>query len=60
MAAGQAIRVLVVDDSAVVRQALSDILGRAPGIRVIGALPDPIFAMKQEFPGERHAARKIG
>ncbi len=47
MAAELAIRVLVVDDSAVVRQVLSDILGRAPGIRVIGTAPDPIFAMER-------------
>lgn len=47
------IRVLVVDDSAVVRQVMSDILGRAPGIRVIGTAPDPIFAlerMRREWP----------
>ncbi len=47
------IRVLVVDDSAVVRQVMSDILGREPGIRVIGAAPDPIFAlerMRREWP----------
>jgi two-component system chemotaxis response regulator CheB len=30
------IKVLVVDDSAVVRQVMSDILNREPGIRVIG------------------------
>lgn len=47
MVAEQAIRVLVVDDSAVVRQVMSDILGRAPGIRVIGAVADPIFAMER-------------
>ncbi|KAB2839632.1 MAG: response regulator, partial [Burkholderiales bacterium] len=47
------IRVLVVDDSAVVRQVMSEILGREPGIRVIGAAPDPLFAlerMKKEWP----------
>ncbi len=41
------IRVLVVDDSAVVRQVMGDILGRAPGIRVIGSAPDPFFAMER-------------
>lgn len=41
------IRVLVVDDSAVVRQVMTEILGREPGIRVIGAAPDPIFAMER-------------
>ncbi len=41
------IRVLVVDDSAVVRQVMTEILGREPGIRVIGAAPDPIFALER-------------
>lgn len=47
------IRVLVVDDSAVVRQAMSQILASAQGIEVIGAVSDPIFAferMKKEWP----------
>ena len=47
------IRVLVVDDSAVVRQVMSDVLGRAPGIEVIGVAPDPLFAlerMKKQWP----------
>ncbi|MGE5490144.1 MAG: protein-glutamate methylesterase/protein-glutamine glutaminase [Actinomycetota bacterium] len=47
------IRVLVVDDSAVVRQVMTSILSEAPGIKVIGAAPDPIFAlekMKKEWP----------
>lgn len=39
------IKTLVVDDSAVVRQALSDILSNAPGIELMGAVADPIFAM---------------
>lgn len=41
------IKVLVVDDSAVVRQALSDILSDAPGIELLGAAADPIFAMQR-------------
>ncbi len=47
------IKVLVVDDSAVVRQVMSGILEREPGIRVIGTAPDPLFAlerMKKEWP----------
>ena len=47
------IRVLVVDDSAVVRQVMSEILGKAPGIKVIATASDPLFAlekMKQEWP----------
>ncbi len=39
------IKVLVVDDSAVVRQVMSSILSTDPEIRVIGAAADPIFAM---------------
>ncbi len=38
------IRVLIVDDSALVRQMLTDILGRDPGIEVVGVAPDPYVA----------------
>lgn len=41
------IKVLVVDDSAVVRNVLTEILHSASGIDVIGAVADPIFAMKR-------------
>jgi two-component system chemotaxis response regulator CheB len=41
------IKVLIVDDSAVVRQALVAILGKDRGIRVIGHAMDPIFAMEK-------------
>ena len=41
------IKVLIVDDSAVVRQVLTAVLAQAPGIEVIGAASDPIFAMKR-------------
>ncbi|MFF5076556.1 chemotaxis response regulator protein-glutamate methylesterase [Actinoplanes sp. NPDC000266] len=41
------IGVLIVDDSAVVRQVLSARLRENPGIEVVGACPDPIFAMEQ-------------
>ncbi|MBX3350208.1 MAG: chemotaxis response regulator protein-glutamate methylesterase [Nitrospira sp.] len=40
------INVLVVDDSATVRQVMSDLLRKDPEIRVIGAASDPIFAME--------------
>ena len=40
-----AIKVMVVDDSAVVRQALTEILGRDRGIDVIGAAADPLYAL---------------
>ncbi|WP_432969339.1 protein-glutamate methylesterase/protein-glutamine glutaminase [Dactylosporangium sp. CA-233914] len=39
------IRTLIVDDSAVVRQVLSAVLGAAPGIEVIGTAADPVRAM---------------
>ena len=47
------IKVLIVDDSAVVREVLRQILSREPGIRVIATAPDPLFAierMKTEQP----------
>ncbi|MCG5514031.1 protein-glutamate methylesterase/protein-glutamine glutaminase [Ectothiorhodospira shaposhnikovii] len=47
------IRVMVVDDSATVRQVLSEVLSTAPDIRVIGTAADPIFAlqkMEREWP----------
>jgi len=49
----QPIRVLIVDDSAVVRQVLTTVLGSDSRITVIGAVADPIFAMQrmnQEWP----------
>jgi two-component system chemotaxis response regulator CheB len=41
------IAVLVVDDSAVVRQVLSMTLGMDPSIEVIGVAADPLFAMEK-------------
>ena len=38
------IRVLVVDDSALVRRLLTDMLNSAPDIEVVGAAPDPFIA----------------
>ncbi len=40
------IKVFLVDDSATVRQVLRGILEAAPGIQVIGAAQDPVFAQK--------------
>ncbi len=40
-------RVLIVDDSAVVRQVLTDLLSHDPGIEVLGSAADPIFAMEK-------------
>ncbi|MBT4519281.1 MAG: chemotaxis response regulator protein-glutamate methylesterase [Halieaceae bacterium] len=47
------IRVLIVDDSALVRKVLSDILKDAAGIEVMGTAQDPIFAqskMESDWP----------
>jgi len=41
------IRVLIVDDSAVVRQALAEVLSSDPGISVIGTAPDPFVAAEK-------------
>ena len=38
------IRVLVVDDSALMRQVLSQALAADPGIEVVGTAPDPYVA----------------
>ena len=42
--AGRKIRVLIVDDSAVVRNILERELSRDPGIEVVGTAPDPYIA----------------
>ena len=39
-----AIRVLIVDDSALMRALLTEIIGGAPDIEVVGAAPDPLAA----------------
>ncbi len=41
------IRVLVVDDSALVRQAISDALGKDPALEVVGTAPDPYVAREK-------------
>jgi two-component system chemotaxis response regulator CheB len=41
------IRVLVVDDSAVMRQLLTEILNSDPGIEVVGTAPDPYVAREK-------------
>ncbi|MCP4696140.1 MAG: chemotaxis-specific protein-glutamate methyltransferase CheB [Gammaproteobacteria bacterium] len=40
------IKTLIVDDSLVIRQVLSDLLGDDPGIELLPAAADPIFAME--------------
>ncbi len=47
MNAARQIRVLIVDDSAVVRQALTDVLASDPEISVIGTAPDPYVAAEK-------------
>ena len=47
------IKVMIVDDSAVVRQVLSAMLAEHPGIEVIGVAADPLFAldkMQRQWP----------
>lgn len=43
------IQVFIVDDSAVVRQVLTQILNKDPEIEIIGFASDPIFA-SENFP----------
>ncbi len=53
MSPGRKLRVLIVDDSATVRQTLRDILSTDPRIEVMGVAPDPYAAvrrMKEEIP----------
>lgn len=48
-----AIKVMVVDDSAVVRQVVAGLLAAAPGIEVIAAVADPLLAierLRQQWP----------
>ncbi|MDP9125895.1 MAG: response regulator, partial [Pseudomonadota bacterium] len=41
------IKVMVVDDSAVVRQVVAGLLDAAPGMHVVAAVADPLLAMKR-------------
>jgi two-component system chemotaxis response regulator CheB len=41
------IKVMLVDDSAVVRQVLQGVLGKDPSIEVVAAVADPLFAMNR-------------
>jgi two-component system chemotaxis response regulator CheB len=53
MLAANRIKVMIVDDSAVVRQVMTGVLESDPGIELIGAAADPIFAyerMKAQWP----------
>ena len=51
--ASRRVQVMIVDDSAVVRQALTEVLNADPGIEVLCAVADPLLAMermKQRWP----------
>lgn len=37
--------IFIVDDSAVVRQVVAEVLGRQPGMEIIGVAADPLFAL---------------
>jgi two-component system chemotaxis response regulator CheB len=41
------IKVLIIDDSALVRKLLKDILDSDPGIEVVGTAPDPLIAIRK-------------
>ncbi len=41
------IKVMVVDDSAVIRRVLTDIINKDPALELMAAVADPIFAMKR-------------
>ncbi|HEY0942018.1 MAG TPA: chemotaxis response regulator protein-glutamate methylesterase [Steroidobacter sp.] len=43
----QRVQVMIVDDSAVVRQALTEVLNADPGIEVLCAVADPLLAMER-------------
>jgi len=47
MAVQKRVKVLIVDDSAVVRQSLTEILNSDPEIEVIGSAADPFFAVSK-------------
>ncbi len=39
------VNVFVIDDSAVVRQVVADLIGEAPGLHLLGVAPDPLYAL---------------
>ncbi len=47
MAQKKPIQVIVVDDSALVRMVVSDMLSKTPDIEVLATAPDPLFAMEK-------------
>ena len=54
------IKVLIIDDSAVVRQTLHELITSDPGLEVMGTAADPLIAAKklqQEVPDVRLGSR---
>jgi two-component system, chemotaxis family, protein-glutamate methylesterase/glutaminase len=47
MAEARKIRVLVIDDSAIVRKILSEAIAAEPDLEVVGTAPDPIIALEK-------------
>jgi two-component system chemotaxis response regulator CheB len=47
MSPSREIKVLIVDDSAVVRQVMAQVLGQDPEIRIVAHAIDPLFAMEK-------------
>jgi len=43
----RSVSVFIIDDSAVVRQVLRQVLGADPAIRIAGTAPDPLFALQK-------------
>lgn len=41
------IKVLIIDDSALVRQTITEVLSGIPDIQVIGSAPDPIIGVRK-------------
>ena len=50
MSDGHRIKVLIVDDSAIVRKILSEALAGEPDIEVVGTAPDPYVARDKILP----------
>ncbi|MBK7927189.1 MAG: chemotaxis response regulator protein-glutamate methylesterase [Bryobacterales bacterium] len=47
LGAGNKVRVLIVDDSALVRKILSEALSKDPQIEIVGTAPDPVVAQER-------------
>ena len=47
MNTGRKTRVLIIDDSALVRKILSEAVSAAPDLEVVGSAPDPLIAIEK-------------